>query len=191
VDTRTPFATARTDTRSTRTRQPTAIRSQSDSSRFITTDTRRIDRDRDGDRDRDRDGDRRWDRDRDGDRRWDGDRERSWSRYRYYRAPSYVYRNWSDRNRIYSWNNHRYRWFGNSWVIVDPGYAYVESVPAIGTGLVAEVQLELAREGYNPGPADGIAGSQTRRAIAQYQADHGLPVTARIDTPLLRSLNLG
>lgn len=39
-------------------------------------------------------------RDRDNDRRdWDPDRRRSWERYRYFRAPSTVYRNW-DSNRI-------------------------------------------------------------------------------------------
>lgn len=42
---------------------------------------------------------------------------------------------------------------------------------------VREVQGRLAALGYDPGPADGVAGPRTRGAIRAFQADHGLPVT--------------
>jgi hypothetical protein len=145
---------------------------------------------------------RRWDRNRDGvqnsnrndHRDWNRNGDRGWSHYRYYHAPYSAYRNW-DHNRIYSWNNYRYRYFGDSWVIVDPGYDYdyVETVPsavAIGGDTVRDVQLELARAGFNPGPADGVLGQDTRNAIADFQADRGLAVTGRIDSPLLEALGL-
>lgn len=125
--------------------------------------------------------------------RWDNDdRRRGWERYRYYRAPSWVYRNW-DRGRSYWWNDHRYHWYGGNWVIIDPGYAYVESYSTptlIGSNLILEVQSELIAAGYDPGVADGVMGPMTRNAIAQYQADRGLPITGIIDNTLLASLGI-
>ena len=165
-----------------------------------------VQRERSGDSDRNRgsnvarrDSDRRdWDNDRnrnrDNDHRdWDRGNDRGWSRYRYYHAPSHAYRGWNHGN-IYTWNNHRYRYYGNSWVIIDPGYAYtdnvvVETVRVTGD-VVEDVQEELLRAGYNPGPVDGVLGGGTRTAIARFQADNGLPVTGRIDSRLLRSLGL-
>ena len=114
---------------------------------------------------RDWDGDRDWDRDRDSDRY----RDRDWSDRRY-RLSHDVYRNW-DRNRIYSWNNNRYRWYGGSWVIYDatPTVVYAGSLPAVGSSLIASVQDELQDRGYRPGPADGVMGGRTRSAIAEFR----------------------
>jgi hypothetical protein len=45
------------------------------------------------------------------------------------RVPNDVWRNW-DRRHVYTWNNHRYRWYNNNWVIFDsnvygsPSYWY-------------------------------------------------------------------
>jgi hypothetical protein len=132
-------------------------------------------------------------------REWDRNREQSWHQYRYYNAPDWAYRGW-DRGRVYAWNNHRYHWFGGSWVLIDPGYdygydtgAYVDNsttLAPVGANLVAEVQFELQRAGYDPGPADGVFGSHTQDAVARYQADHGLAVTGRINPPLLASLGI-
>jgi len=140
--------------------------------------------------------------------RWQ-DRHGDWSdrhdRDRDWHVPFEVHRSW-DHNHIHVWNNHRYRWYNNAWVIIDPGFGYgydygdyyydyapdvLYSPSDIGGGsLAARVQLELAREGYDPGPADGVIGPQTRDAIIDFQRDNGLPVTGRIDTPLLRELGL-
>jgi hypothetical protein len=59
------------------------------------------------------------------------------------------------------------------------------------SNIATEVQDELNRRGYDSGLADGILGSQTRKAIAQFQRDSGLPVTGRIDRPLLVALGIG
>lgn len=138
---------------------------------------------------------------RDIDRRgWDDRRFDTWRHYQYFYAPDYAYRGWN-RDRIYSWNHHRYHWYDGSWVLIDPGFdydygggVYVENsgptLAPIGANTVAQVQFELQRAGYDPGPADGVIGNHTRDAIAQYQADHGLAVTARIDGPLLASLGI-
>jgi hypothetical protein len=155
------------------------VRSQEQSYRTSTSDR---DRDRDGDRDRDRDYSN------DGRRR---DSDRGWSRYQYYRAPSNAYRGWNT-GRTYSWNNHRYHWYDGSWIIINPGYDYVESRSTrtyVGGNDVYRVQAQLNRRGYDAGPADGVMGGNTRRAIARFQRDRGLRVTGEIDRSLLLALD--
>lgn len=47
----------------------------------------------------------------------------------------------------------------------------------------ADIQKELMRRGYDVGPdgADGVAGSKTRQALAEFQLDNGLPQTNKAD----------
>ena len=45
-------------------------------------------------------------------------------------------------------------------------------------GLIAATQQQLQREGYSPGPANGVMTEQTRRAIADYAARTGRPPEA-------------
>jgi len=54
--------------------------------------------------------------------------------------------------------------------------------------VIARVQTELQREGYFEEAVDGVLGSSTRAAIANFQRDHGLYVTASIDAPTMRQL---
>jgi hypothetical protein len=49
--------------------------------------------------------------------------------------------------------------------------------------VVIEVQRELGRMGYDLGP-------MTRRALAAFQADHGLAITSAIDEPTLARLGV-
>lgn len=116
-------------------------------------------------------------------------------------TPVNVYRDW-DRGRTYSWNRHRYHWHGGAWVILDasPGYgdgygydyptSYAYSSPSYAGSMAARVQSDLADQGYDPGPIDGVIGPQTTDAIAAFQSDNGLPVTGNTDDPLLRALGL-
>ena len=131
---------------------------------------------------------------------------------RNFRAPSEVTRDW-DHGHVHNWNNHRYRWYGNDWVLFDTGVPYgyygdggavyyndndndydQEPAPALSydssQSLAMGVQDRLTRQGYSPGPVDGVVGAQTRDAIADFQNDHNLPVTGQIDAPLLRALGL-
>ncbi len=125
-------------------------------------------------------------------RDWRDDR----GEFRFRRPPVTVFRDW-DHDRIHSWDNHRWHWYGGSWVIVgaSPDYAYYDepvttSYVATSGSLVADVQRVLAREGYDPGPIDGVMGGQTRSAIMVFQRDNGLMVTGRIDSKLLDQLDL-
>ncbi len=100
-----------------------------------------------------------------------------------------------DRDRIYTWNSHRWHWRNDAWVVIDDSPAivgeYTAPVYSESSGTIAaDVQSRLAAQGYNPGPVDGVIGAQTRGAISDFQADHALPVTGQIDTPLLRTLGL-
>lgn len=60
--------------------------------------------------------------------------------------------------------------------------------PAHPDARVAKVQNALSRAAYGQIRADGVFGPQTRDAIKQFQADHGLPVTGAIDDALLMEL---
>src|SRR5215831_1665187 len=68
-----------------------------------------------------------------------------------------------------------------------PIYGYNDLPP---DEVIANVQIQLYNEGYYDGPIDGILGPDTQAAIADYQADHGLAVTAAIDEPTVESLGL-
>jgi hypothetical protein len=65
-----------------------------------------------------------------------------------------------------------------------------DAEPPVKTGveLVTAVQTKLSRQAYYDGPLDGVVNEQMRRAIRQYQQDHGLPVTGLISPELLSSM---
>ncbi len=54
--------------------------------------------------------------------------------------------------------------------------------------LIADIQSELNRLGYNAGPADGAFGPSTRRAIVTYQSDMNMTVTGEASERLLADL---
>ena len=54
--------------------------------------------------------------------------------------------------------------------------------------LVGKVQYRLARLGYKPGPADGLAGPRTYSAVKRYQDDRRLRVDGKITSGLLANL---
>jgi hypothetical protein len=53
---------------------------------------------------------------------------------------------------------------------------------------VREVQKRLQGFGFNPGPADGIAGRMTASAVMSYQQSRGQPQSGEIDRDLLEQL---
>ncbi len=69
-------------------------------------------------------------------------------------------------------------------------YGYYRSGYSSGGSTSASVQAALARRGYYHGPIDGDIGPGSRRAIARYQADHGLRPTGAITSSLLNSLGM-
>ncbi len=49
---------------------------------------------------------------------------------------------------------------------------------------IASIQRDLASLRYGPGPADGIMGRKTRKAIRAFQAKKGLPITGELSKKL-------
>ena len=62
------------------------------------------------------------------------------------------------------------------------------SVPAVAGEGVYRAQLALQRLGYNPGPADGLYGRQTQRAIRRFQRNNGLAITGRLNSATIDEL---
>lgn len=75
----------------------------------------------------------------------------------------------------------------NTYSYDEPIYGYNDLDPA---QVIANVQTELQRLGYYRYAVDGQMGPMTRAAIANYQRDNGLSITAAIDEPTLGSLGL-
>jgi len=57
-------------------------------------------------------------------------------------------------------------------------------------GPVREAQRALAQAGFETGPADGVMGPRTERALRDYQRANQLQVTGELDARTLRSLGL-
>jgi hypothetical protein len=61
-------------------------------------------------------------------------------------------------------------------------------VAAYGDWRIGQAQERLRDLGFHPGPIDGVLGPRTQAALRQYQAQHGLPVTAVLDDATRTSL---
>src|SRR5438477_7343212 len=123
-----------------------------------------------------------------------------------YAAFRNYHRQWHDRGW---WRNHydRIIFVNSGWYYWDAGYwfpawgydpyayyAYDGPIYAYNglapDHVIADVQLQLQRDGYYDGPIDGILGPSTQDAIAAFQDDNGLAVTAAIDEPTLATLGI-
>src|SRR5262245_8943087 len=66
--------------------------------------------------------------------------------------------------------------------------SYDANSRALNRTEIMDLQWNLAVHGYDPGPADGVAGPRTRAAIEQYEMDAGLPMDGRASAALLDHL---
>ena len=57
-----------------------------------------------------------------------------------------------------------------------------------GRELVSQVQALLSKQGFDPGPADGLMGRRTSGAIEAFQREAGLPINGKADLALLIAL---
>jgi peptidoglycan hydrolase-like protein with peptidoglycan-binding domain len=71
------------------------------------------------------------------------------------------------------------------------GLCLVPRASAADHGNIKNVQETLRDKGYDPGPIDGVMGSQTRKAISQYQKSENIPVTGHLDTQTAGRLGVG
>ena len=72
----------------------------------------------------------------------------------------------------------------------DDPYAEVAELPAAADEVHA-VQRELRARGYEPGPADGVAGILTQAAVMAYEHDNGWKVLGVPSNEILKRLLLG
>lgn len=133
---------------------------------------------------------------------WHGQRfgGHQYSAFRNYNR-QWHHRNWwrGHHSRIVFVFGGAYYWNSGYWYPAwgyDPGYSYVYDGPIYGYNnlspdqVVINVQARLQADGYYDGAVDGLLGPETRQAIADYQADNGLAVTAAVDEPTLETLGL-
>lgn len=96
-----------------------------------------------------------------------------------------------DRRQEHDWDGHHFRWFNGGWLIIDNGFwpqGYYQY--QLGGSKIYNAQAELADMGYYNGDVDGIVGPLTRQAIADFQADNGLPVDGHLNPPTQDALGL-
>jgi hypothetical protein len=89
-------------------------------------------------------------------------------------------------NSPYSYNGG----YANSYSYYQPGYTYYQRGYGYDDATVAAVQRRLGELGYDPGMVDGVAGPQTRAAIAAFQSTHGMVVDGAITARLLDRMGL-
>jgi Putative peptidoglycan binding domain len=112
--------------------------------------------------------------------------DRSWWRSRYNRFALFG-------SGYYFWDSgYWYPAYGydsryNSYSYAEPIYGYNDLDPE---EVISTVQRKLQRLGYYRYAVDGQMGPATRAAIANYQRDTGISITAAIDEPTLQSLGL-
>ncbi|HWC59343.1 MAG TPA: peptidoglycan-binding domain-containing protein [Verrucomicrobiae bacterium] len=90
----------------------------------------------------------------------------------------------------HDWHGHHYRWFNGGWLIVDNGFWPAGYYPLTGGSKMWNAQAELANMGYYDGEVDGVAGPETREAIANFQSDNDLPVDGHLNPPTQVALGL-
>lgn len=78
---------------------------------------------------------------------------------------------------------------GNSGTAPSQGAEGTNRATAPRSDLVAESQRKLNALGYDAGSVDGQMGPRTRRAIAAFQGDAGLPVTGEPSPALIEALD--
>jgi peptidoglycan hydrolase-like protein with peptidoglycan-binding domain len=68
------------------------------------------------------------------------------------------------------------------------GQLDMNAVPKLDQEKIRQVQEALHARGFNPGPADGILGPRTERAVRDYQDRYGIKASGDIDNQTLYAL---
>lgn len=101
--------------------------------------------------------------------------------------------------RIVVFGGGYYYWDSGYWYPCwgyDPAYSYDNDGPIYAPGnllpdqIVSNAQIELQQEGYYAGPINGSLDAPTRAAVANYQRDHGLPISGTVDETTAQALGL-
>jgi hypothetical protein len=64
----------------------------------------------------------------------------------------------------------------------------MDTVPNLNENNIRQVQQELRRKGFDPGPIDGIHGPRTKEAVRNFQDRYGMRASGEIDNKTLFAL---
>ena len=64
----------------------------------------------------------------------------------------------------------------------------MNAVPDLNEEKIRQIQQALHEKGFEPGPADGILGARTKRAIRDFQDRYGIKATGDLDNQTLYAL---
>ena len=62
--------------------------------------------------------------------------------------------------------------------------------PGPYAGLISQVQQSLHAQGFDAGPVNGVFGTKTQAALAQYQLAKAIPASGMLDDATLRELGV-
>ena len=62
--------------------------------------------------------------------------------------------------------------------------------PGPYAGLISQVQQSLHAQGFDAGPVNGVFGTKTQAALAQYQLAKAIPASGMLDDETLRALGI-
>ena len=68
------------------------------------------------------------------------------------------------------------------------GQLDMNAVPALNEEKIRQIQQALHERGFEPGPADGILGARTKRAVRDFQDRYGIKATGDLDNQTLYAL---
>lgn len=77
--------------------------------------------------------------------------------------------------------------------LVEPGHMEWRSILCdtnMTKGRITDIQTALKEKGYNPGPIDGIVGTQTIKAMNEFQKANNLPVDKYLNVESIRALGV-
>ena len=64
----------------------------------------------------------------------------------------------------------------------------MNAVPDLNEEKIRQIQQALHEKGFEPGPADGILGARTKRAVRDFQDRYGITVSGELDNQTLYAL---
>ena len=115
-----------------------------------------------------------------------------WGLYPWDYYPYDAYSSYPSDSYDYPYGYNDYPYDSSDSYTQDP-YSYYSGYAAAAqssNALVSSVQSQLAKLGYYRGAVDGVAGDETKAAIARYQEDNDLSVTGTVTAATLQSLGL-
>ncbi len=64
----------------------------------------------------------------------------------------------------------------------------MDTVPNLNENNIRQVQQELLKKGFDPGPIDGILGPRTKEAVSNFQDRFGMKASGDINNKTLFAL---